>query len=112
MNTNELIKALGRLKVETDSLVCLGCGYEHNCSVSGCAIIRAAVDFLKNEGRTPGKWIDVNEDYSAAQCSVCGEVYDAISPPEYASSELWELFCKEYRYCPKCGAKMETEEER
>lgn len=40
MNTKELIEALGRLKVQTGSLVCLGCGHEHNCGVHGCALIR------------------------------------------------------------------------
>lgn len=35
---NELLKALKRLKVETGSLVCFGCGHEHNCWVHGCAI--------------------------------------------------------------------------
>lgn len=47
MKTDELIKALGRLKVQTGSLACLGCGHEHNCGVHGCAIIREAVDKLQ-----------------------------------------------------------------
>lgn len=42
MTDEELQKALKRLKVETGSLSCLGCGHEHNCSVAGCAIIREA----------------------------------------------------------------------
>ena len=66
----------------------------------------------RNEGGKRGKWIDVEEDCTVAQCSVCGEVYDAISPKEDASPEWWSVFCKEYKYCPKCGAKMETEEEK
>ena len=37
-----LLTALCRMKVELGSLVCLGCGYEHQCSTKGCAIIRAA----------------------------------------------------------------------
>lgn len=44
--TDELIKALGQLKVQTGSLACLGCGHEHNCSVHGCAIIREAAELL------------------------------------------------------------------
>ena len=47
MTKPELISALKRLKVETGSLVCLGCGYEHNCGIHGCAILRAAVDALE-----------------------------------------------------------------
>lgn len=49
MNQTELIAALERLKVETGSLVCLGCGYEHSCSTHGCAIIREAVEQLQKE---------------------------------------------------------------
>lgn len=37
-----LLEALRGLKVQTGSLVCLGCGHEHNCSTQGCAIIRQA----------------------------------------------------------------------
>lgn len=47
MTTDELIKALERMKSETgslaDSLCCLGCGHEHNCGVHGCAVIREAI---------------------------------------------------------------------
>lgn len=42
----ELIQALNRLKVQTGSLPCLGCGYEHNCSAKGCRILREAVKQL------------------------------------------------------------------
>ena len=53
MTTDELIKALTRMKSETgslaDSLCCLGCGHEHNCGVSGCAVMRAAADRIANQ---------------------------------------------------------------
>lgn len=49
MKREELIQALDRLKVQTGSLACLGCGYEHNCSAKGCRILREAVEKL--EGR-------------------------------------------------------------
>lgn len=42
----DLIRALRQLRVETGSLACLGCGYEQQCSVHGCAILRAAGDRL------------------------------------------------------------------
>ena len=47
MKTDELIEALRRLKVQTGSLACLGCGHEHNCGTGGCAIIREAADKLQ-----------------------------------------------------------------
>lgn len=52
METSELVKALNRLKVETGSLVCLGCGHEHNCGVHGCAVLREAIRALEDaEGK-------------------------------------------------------------
>ena len=47
MSDRELISALRRLKVETGSLVCLGCGYEHNCGVHGGAILRKTIAWLE-----------------------------------------------------------------
>ena len=40
-----LIEALRRLSVQTGSIACLGCGYEHDCGIHGCAIICAARAF-------------------------------------------------------------------
>ena len=28
-------------------MVCLGCGFEHNCSVHGCAILRNAAEHME-----------------------------------------------------------------
>lgn len=47
MTPNNLVSALRRLRVETGSIACLGCGYEHGCSVHGCAIIREAADLIE-----------------------------------------------------------------
>lgn len=41
----DIIKELNRIK--TDKHKCLGCGYEHNCSIKGCAIINKAIEELK-----------------------------------------------------------------
>lgn len=46
MTMNELITALQRLEAESGSIVCLDCGYEHNCDILGCAIIREATEKL------------------------------------------------------------------
>ena len=47
MTTNDLLEALARLRVETGSLACLGCGREHNCSTKGCRILREAADLIR-----------------------------------------------------------------
>lgn len=49
MRDQELVSAIRRLKVETGSLACMGCGHEHNCGVSGCAIMREAADRIANQ---------------------------------------------------------------
>lgn len=47
MTPNNLVSTLPRLRVETGSIACLGCGHEHGCSVHGCAIIREAADLIE-----------------------------------------------------------------
>lgn len=49
MSNRELIASLRRLKVQTGSLVCLGCGYEHNCGIRGCRVLRETVAWLERK---------------------------------------------------------------
>lgn len=49
MHDEELLAALRRLKVGTGSLVCVGCGYEHNCGIHGCRILRETVAWLERK---------------------------------------------------------------
>lgn len=54
MSDRELIAAWRRLKAQTGSLACLGCGYEHDCGIHGCAILREMIAWLDRtlaEGR-------------------------------------------------------------
>ena len=41
------LRAVKHLKIETGSLVCIGCGYEHNCSTGGCAILRNVAEHME-----------------------------------------------------------------
>lgn len=47
MEVNKLVELLQKVKIETGSMACLGCGHEHNCSTHGCAIIRKAAELIK-----------------------------------------------------------------
>ena len=49
MRDEDLLAALRRLKVQTGSLACLGCGRENNCGIHGCAILRETISFLKKK---------------------------------------------------------------
>lgn len=44
MDYEKTLEELKHMKVETGSFVCLGCGYEHNCGIKGCAVINAAIN--------------------------------------------------------------------
>jgi 3D (Asp-Asp-Asp) domain-containing protein len=56
MTTNELITALQRLKVESGSIVCLGCGYEHNCGIHGGAIAGNRLDLYFDSHEDALRW--------------------------------------------------------
>ena len=49
MEHKELTAQLRRMSVETGSLMCLGCGYEHNCRIHGCALLRRAVETIERQ---------------------------------------------------------------
>lgn len=49
MRDEDLLAALRRLKVQTGSLACLGCGREHNCGIHGCTILREAIAFVEKK---------------------------------------------------------------
>ena len=66
MDYQKSMQALKRLRVETGSLACFGCGHEHNCSTQGCAILRNAVGHMEAalERATltpPNEWVSVEE---------------------------------------------------
>ena len=81
MTRAELIKALDRLKIETGSIACLGCGHEHNCSTQGCALIRAAIDALQ----TP-PWIPVAEDEPPTNTTLLLSVRDPDNDQPYVTA--------------------------
>lgn len=47
MKNEEIMTALRRLKVETGSLACMGCGHEHDCGIHGCRIAREAAELIE-----------------------------------------------------------------
>lgn len=76
MDPKKLIAALGRMKVETGSLVCFGCGHEHNCGVRGCALIRAAQEtlpMLQAENERLRKELEYEREHANAYHEECGQ---------------------------------------
>lgn len=49
MSEQGIIKQLKQLAVENRPYACIGCGYEHNCSIHGCAVIKLAIIKLEEK---------------------------------------------------------------
>ena len=48
MRDEDLLAALGRLKVETGSLACMGCGYEHSYGALAAEMVRESMTMTAN----------------------------------------------------------------
>lgn len=102
MTTNDLLEALARLRVETGSLACLGCGHEHNCSTKGCRILREAADLIRQltaESADLGKeieWKDMVIALAQREQAKAEAERDALLP--YAKEYGCET-CKNEKAC-------------
>lgn len=127
MDREHLIAALKMMQVETGSLVCLGCGHEHNCGVHGCAIIREAVEQLEAMGPAAGKPMTLEQLRDVAHGKIkdstlqhiCDRANEIASPPAHIDREKWktcytcrlierakETWGRKYKICPNCGRPM------
>lgn len=52
------------------------------------------------------RWINFAGDFSTAECSECGEVYE-VSPDEKPREDYFNAFRQCYKFCPTCGARMD-----
>ncbi len=57
-----------------------------------------------------GEWNDLYGDYKIAKCSKCGEEYE-VSDTGTALLMLFKAFKDYYKFCPRCGARMDGEAE-
>ena len=62
----------------------------------------------KVENAWKGEWLNFYNDFSAAECSKCGELYDVSDTGENLKV-LFDAFKKYYKFCPNCGALMADE---
>lgn len=112
MMVTDLIERLRHMSVETGSLVCLGCGHEHNCDVHGCAVLKEAADVLEDKlRRTPLTADELRYMVYAAGRPVV--VWTVCIDPE--SGELedwekgeWEMFDGRYFSSDGCGDVLEN----
>lgn len=107
MTNEELIQALARLKVQTGSLACLGCGYEHTCTTKGCRILREAVEQLSAPViRTRAEILE-----AAGKCITGGRDEEYGEPEDSFDliARLWEPYIR--AVCVSLGAIVEIREQ-
>ena len=49
MTGQEVVAWLRTNAVETGSLICFGCGYEHHCGIQGCRVLLEAAKIIEAE---------------------------------------------------------------
>lgn len=54
------------------------------------------------------EWLNFYGDYSTAECSNCGELFE-VSDTEENLPVLFNAFKKYYKFCPSCGRAMTDE---
>ena len=102
MTNTELSDALRRIAPETGSLVCLGCGYEHDCGIHGCALLREASERLRGiDARPSAHFVHDGPRFAHGvdwwHCSNCGRLASGVET--------------RFDYCPWCGARMDGDDD-
>lgn len=85
MTNTELAAALRRIAPETGSLVCLGCGHEHDCGIHGCALLREASARIERMDKQLREYGDC---HTCVYDQPCG--YDDITCVACENSINWE----------------------
>ena len=118
MTNRELAELLRQIKVETGSLMCLGCGYEHNCGVHGCNILHMAVDALGNSSRhVEALQQEIERLRKAAWwihdgLYICDPEKNKLCKKRGCKSQCFHTAFPEFAaaratHCPNCGAMMD-----
>lgn len=82
----------------------LECDLRHTVNTAASLCRKVAEGKLREV--VHGEWLNFYNDFSTAECSKCGEVYE-VSPEETPKSECFDAFRQCYKYCPACGSLMD-----
>lgn len=92
----ELAEALRSMKVETGSLVCLGCRHEDKCGIKGCAILAEAASAMDILPKVVSK-AEMNLDRARQECARLREDQRKILEAYNAMSRDLEARTKQVR---------------
>ena len=105
---HEFERQLRALAIERRPEACLGCGFEHGCSVHGCAVIHAAVNRLAAYEETRLEPEDMKKAFNEdATLKLAGQILgmspDRLLELAQADREGRVKTDPKARKCPKCG---------
>ncbi len=105
--TKEMQTQLRVLAAETRPTACLGCGFEYNCSLNGCAVLNAALQDAENSEVLKKQYCSEivrlkEENRSIRENSVSLEVYrQALEEREAAVDCLNRMYRCGGEYCDR-----------
>lgn len=102
MKYDDVLSALSKLKVETGSLACMGCGLEHDCGTKGCRILREAAELIKGQAKALGLALGQlkRQEDACESCKHSGTAVPCIDdtdPVMVCDTCTYECPCKECR---------------
>ena len=105
---HEFERQLRALAIERRPEACLGCGFEHGCSVHGCAVIHAAVNRLAAYEETRLEPEDMKKAFNEdATLKLAGQILgmspDRLLELAQADREGRVKTDPKALKCPKCG---------
>ena len=105
---HEFERQLRALAIERRPEACLGCGFEHGCSVHGCAVIHAAVNRLAAYEETRLEPEDMKKAFNEdATLKLAGQILgmspDRLLELAQADREGRVKIDPKALKCPKCG---------
>ena len=101
MDTNELASDISKITARFTANCDDNCG---DCQSGNCLkkMAQHLID-LGYQKNAVGKWCKDNVSFAGYYCSACG------GEPMYAPAGGREAMLKKSKYCPSCGAKMDSE---
>lgn len=91
---HEFERQLRTLAIERRPEACLGCGFEHGCSVHGCAVIHAAAERLaayEETGLEPEEIMEAVKLFSGTNVDVPKEIIGWVKRATWHCKRLAEL---------------------
>lgn len=108
MDYKATVRAVKALKVERGSLSCLGCGYEDNCTLHGCAILRNAADHMEAALANHDHLTALLDQTEAALNAATARAEQAERERDAAIADLKEI--GDCEYCSGKCSNLETED--